>query len=417
MKRRKVKKNKMPMDTLGIYNLKNSALEKFANIKSYKIPQKWSGFVAYTYDLAKKNAPKNLRKEKDSMLSDTSKTKKKGIKKASSKTGFPLVVKNLITASADTIYFVTNYVFSKESKKIAYTTTGSDINSKPGVYILNLETMEKKHIFSSHDKTKYYQLNFSDSGINLGFVTDADTTKAYIRPNRLYTWNTTLPAAELVVDNTTTPIGYRVSSDGNITFSKDDTKLYFGLALPPITKDTLLLEEEIVNVEVWTYDEPRLYTVQEKQVKNDKKKSFQTVYHLKNKKLIQIATKEYPNASLGDQGNADYALVNTTEPYALEAQWTGQFSANDLAIVNINDGSLKVAITKAPSSVRFSPKGKYAYGYNQVDSTWFTYNIGSGKYMELTKEKNFYNELNDSPNHPRSYGSAGWTKDDSSLIL
>lgn len=417
MKRRKVKKNKMPMDTLGIYNLKNSALEKFAHIKSYKIPKKWSGFVAYTYDLAKKNAPKNLRKEKDSMLSDTSKTKKKGIKKASSKTGFPLVVKNLITASADTIYFVTNYVFSKESKKIAYTTTGSDINSKPGVYILNLETMQKKHIFSSHDKTKYYQLNFSDSGKNLGFVTDADTTKAYIRPNRLYTWNTTLPAAELVVDNTTTPIGYRVSSDGNITFSKDDTKLYFGLALPPITKDTLLLEEEIVNVEVWTYDEPRLYTVQEKQVKNDKKKSFQTVYHLKNKKLIQIATKEYPNASLGDQGNADYALVNTTEPYALEAQWTGQFSANDLAIVNINDGSLKVAITKAPSSVRFSPKGKYAYGYNQVDSTWFTYNIGSGKYMELTKEKNFYNELNDSPNHPRSYGSAGWTKDDSSLIL
>ena len=36
MKRRKVKKNKMPMDTLGIYNLKNSALEKFAHIKSIK---------------------------------------------------------------------------------------------------------------------------------------------------------------------------------------------------------------------------------------------------------------------------------------------------------------------------------------------------------------------------------------------
>ena len=26
-----------------------------------------------------------------------------------------------------------------------------------------------------------------------------------------------------------------------------------------IVQDTLLLDEEIVNVEVWTYDEPRLY--------------------------------------------------------------------------------------------------------------------------------------------------------------
>jgi dipeptidyl aminopeptidase/acylaminoacyl peptidase len=417
MKRRKVKKNKMPKDTLGIYNLKNHALEKIAHIKSYKIPQKWSGFVAYTYDVTKKNTSKNLKKVKDSIVLDTSYTKKKAIKKASSKTGYPLVIKNLITASADTIYFVTNYVFSKESKKIAYTTTGNNANSKPGVYIINLETMKKKHIFSSHDKTKYYQLNFSDSGKNLGFVTDADTTKTYVRPNRLYAWNDTIRAAELIVDNTTSPIGYRVSSDGDITFSKDDTKLYFGLALPEVIKDTLLLQEEIVNVEVWTYNEPRLYTVQEKQVKDDKKKSFQTVYHLNHKKLIQIATKEYPNASLGDEGNAAFALVSTTEPYALEAQWTGQFSANDLAIVNINDGSLKMAIKKAASTVRLSPRGNYAYGYNQVDSTWFTYNISSAKYLELTKKGGFYNELNDSPNHPRSYGSAGWTKDDNSLIL
>ena len=54
------------------------------------------------------------------------------------------------------------------------------------------------------------------------------------------------------------------------------------------------MDEEIVNVEVWTYDEPRLYTIQEKQVKNDRRKSFQTVFHLKDSKLIQIATKEFP---------------------------------------------------------------------------------------------------------------------------
>ena len=162
--------------------------------------------------------------------------------------------------------------------------------------------------------------------------------------------------------------------------------------IPAIVQDTLLLDEEIVNVEVWTYDEPRLYTVQELQVKNDQKKSFQTVYHLDNKKLIQIATKEYPDASIADEGNATFALVSNNEPYALESQWTGQFSVNDLAVVNINNGSFKMAIKKSPTDARFSPKGKYAYGYNSVDSTWFTYNTNTSKYTALTKGRVFFKQ-------------------------
>ena len=52
-----------------------------------------------------------------------------------------------------------------------------------------------------------------------------------------------------------------------------------------------------------------------------------------------------------------------------------------------------------------------------VDSTWYTYNIKDSKYIELTKGKVFYNELSDYPNHPRSYGFAGWTKNDKSILI
>ena len=177
------------------------------------------------------------------------------------------------------------------------------------------------------------------------------------------------------------------------------------------------MKEEIVNVEVWTYDEPRLYTVQEQQVKKDRKKSFQTVYHLKEGKLIQIATKEFPNSLLSNEGNGDFALISTTEPYQLSSQWTGQFSKNDLKVINIKNGDSKIAIESNPSTARFSPKGEYAYGYNQVDSTWYTYNIKTSKYTELTKGNVFYDELNDSPNYPRSYGLAGWTKNDKKILI
>ena len=152
------------------------------------------------------------------------------------------------------------------------------------------------------------------------------------------------------------------------------------------------------------------------QLENDKKKSYQTVIRLKNDKLIQIANKDFPNAILGDEGNANYALVSTTRPYLLESQWTGM-RARNYEVVNINTGEHNKILTKVPGFVRLSPKGKYVYGYNPVDSTWFAHNITTNTYKALTKGKLFYNELNDSPRHPNSYGVAGWTNKDESIVL
>ena len=170
-------------------------------------------------------------------------------------------------------------------------------------------------------------------------------------------------------------------------------------------------------MEVWTYDEPRLYTVQELDAKKDKKKSYRTVIHLnKYNQLIQIASPEYPNCYITDEGNANHALISNPIPYQLESQWTGR-SNSDFAIVNLEDGTIKNTLTKVPSAARLSPKGKFIYGYHSVDSTWYTYNISSGKRLDLTKGKTFYSETNDYPNFPYSYGSAGWTKGDESIIL
>ena len=405
MKRRKVKKNKMPMDTLAIYNLEKNILHKIPNIKSYKIPEKWAPYVAYHYD--EKKSEKN---------SDTTKSKKT-FKKPSSINGYPLVIRNLETYIEDTIQYVTNYTFAKESKTLAYSTTGMNGSYSPGVYVRDLNKNETKHVFRSHKKTKYYKLNLSDSGKNLGFIMDADSSKVQQRPFEIYSWNSKNDKAELILNKENAPSGFNVSSKGSLSFSKDESKLYFGLARPEIFQDTLLLDEEIVNVEVWTYDEQRLYTVQEKQLKNDKDKSYRTAYHLKENKLIQIETEEFPNSILGDEGNGEYALISTREPYQLSAQWTGLFSANDLAVINVNNGHSKIALKGLPSAARFSPSGKYAYGYNEIDSTWYTYNVKTDKFTQLTKGKQFYNEQNDYPNYPRSYGSAGWTKNDESIII
>ena len=42
LKRSKVSKENMPKDSLGIFNLVEKRLEKIANVKSYKLPERWS---------------------------------------------------------------------------------------------------------------------------------------------------------------------------------------------------------------------------------------------------------------------------------------------------------------------------------------------------------------------------------------
>ncbi|MFN0729393.1 alpha/beta hydrolase family protein [Polaribacter gochangensis] len=409
MQRRKVKKDKMPKDTLAIYNLSNKSLTKIANVKSYKVPQKWAGYVAYLLEDIKKPASKDAAKKTDK------KEKPKKVKKVSAKNGYHLVIRNLATQKEDTIKYVTSYSFAKEGKSLAYVSTGETADENGGVSILNLDNNKQTEVFSAANATKYYQLAMNDAGNKLAFVVDADTTKALVRPHQLYVWNGNAKATEVTAQNAAAK-GYKISSNGRISFSKDNSKMYFGLATQPIVKDTTLLKDEIVNVEVWAYDSPRLYTVQEIQVNNDKRKSYTAALHLNSNKVVQLATTEYPNATIGNEGNSENVLISNPTPYMLESQWTGM-RASDYAIVNSATGKVNKILTEVAGGARLSPKGKFAYGYNTVDSTWFAYNIAKNTRLDFTKGKVFYNELNDTPNHPRSYGMAGWTKDDEAILI
>jgi len=409
MQRRKVKKDKMPNDTLAIFNLPSKNLTKISDVKSYKVPEKWAGYVAYLLEEIKKPVSKDKTKKTDS------KAKAKKVKKVSAKNGYHLVVRNLATQQEDTLKYVTSYSFAKEGKSLAYVTTGDSEAKNGGVYVLNLNNNQTTEVFTANNKSKYYQITFNDEGTKLGFVVDADTTKALVRPHQLYVWNGGAKATEITYQNATSK-GYKISSNGRIGFSKDNSKMYFGFATQPIVKDTTLVKDEIVNVEVWAYDSPRLYTVQELQVNNDKRKSYLAALHLNSNKVVQLATTEYPDASVGNEGNAENVLVSNGTPYMLESQWTGM-RASDYAIVNSSTGNTRTILTNVGGRVQLSPNGKFAYGYNPVDSTWFSYDLQSNKKLDLTKGKVFYNELNDTPNHPGSYGMAGWTKDDNAMLI
>ena len=64
-----------------------------------------------------------------------------------------------------------------------------------------------------------------------------------------------------------------------------------------------------------------------------------------------------------------------------------------------------------------SPSAKYAIYFDGKD--WNSYSIAGGATVNLTKNLpvHFFNEDNDTPEVPNSYGLAGWTKDDHDLLV
>lgn len=411
MKRRKVKKEDLPKDSLVIYNLQTGDLQKIANVKSFKMPKKWSGVLTYTLEPQKEKA-KDSSKTNDR---DSTKTKKKP-KKVSKDNGFHLVVRQLSNGVEDTLKYVHSYALAKKGRFLIYATSGEKKNENGGVYRYDVDKRTQVALFESHEKTKYPQLGISPSGKRIGFVVDADSTKSLIKKPDLYAWKQGETKARVLVASMENPSKLLVSQDEALTFSENEKRLFFGLRTKPIVQDTTLLEEEIVNVEVWTYDEPRLYTVQELDVKKDKKKAYLSLYDFERSNLVQIADPIYDYVHYADEGNSPYAVVGNGTPYQLQSQWTAQRPL-DLKRVDLATGKRTDLGSKVYGRPSLSPKGKYLYGYSRKDSTWFTYNLKTLKYTALTNGRRFYNELHDYPDDPRSYGSAGWTEGDSQFLI
>ena len=130
------------------------------------------------------------------------------------------------------------------------------------------------------------------------------------------------PATEVAArGNRAFPKGWVISEHGKLQFSKSASRLFFGTSPEPRQKDTLQLAENRPNVQVWSWDEPVQYTVQDYNKEKELKRSYQAVYHINGGRICQLADEELSQILLGDEGDAPLALLSTSRPYSLSSMW------------------------------------------------------------------------------------------------
>ncbi len=402
----KVKKDKMPKDSLGILLTKEGKLIKYARLKNFKAAKEDSDWLAIWLE--------NMKPPKDTATADTTNAKKK--KDKFFKKSGRLVLLNPVTGDSALFKHVSKYAFSENGATCAMVQLSGDSIDSVRVSVYNTADKTFDEIFAAAGFVA--NVSLSRRGHQLAFTYSADTAKN--KAYELMYYN--LKKGKLITvsgeDFSHLHKGWSVSKDGSIYFNEAGDELYFGQAPKPEPepKDTLT-DDEKVSIDVWTWHDDYLQPMQNLRKKQELKRNYTTVYFPKSGKVVQLADEDLEQVSIDKKANGKYLLAQNDKPYRLQTSWDGYWH-KDIYLVNRETGERKLILPKRDSRVILSPNQQFVLWYNMQDSSWNSYNIKEGKSINLTKQLNvaFYDELNDIPRAADSYGFVGWFKNGDAVV-
>lgn len=396
LKRKKTKKAKLPKDTLAILNLETQKLTKIKNVSSYKLPEEAKDIVAV--HLTERTT------KQDSTL----------VRSEGPEDGSRLLIHRLSSGKNKAIPYVKDYLWSMKNGRLAMISMGRD-STKAGEIILYDSKIDKIKTLLSAEGV-YSQMSFNAQGEGLAFIANLDTTATNKSANQIFLWKEGQQKAKSIAHSNSPflPHNWQVSPHKKPTFLNHQSKLTFGLSPIPTPTDSTLLDDEIVNVEVWHYQDGLLHTQQESQKKKIENKSYTAIHDLNTRQTQLLHQEDCPTLQLNPELKGQYTLGYTSDAYDHLTSWLGH-NYKDLYLINIKTGEKKTIATKIEGRPRMNPDGQYVVWYSRIDTSWFTYSVSKNKKHRLT-QGSFYDELNDRPMDPYSSGLLGWTSEGHCLL-
>ncbi|GAB3273350.1 prolyl oligopeptidase family serine peptidase [Larkinella harenae] len=435
-KKKKVKADLLPKDSLLVFNLETGNRIGFAHIKSYILPKDGGSWVAI---LQEHQEVKGLKK-------DSSATKPASRNRASASTKKPkgddLILLNLETGATQSFPYVTYVTVSANGNTFFYTKDAvNDTLKKAGVFLFDTQKQNEMLVDTSSQRRVYKGLAIDKTGTQLAWMATADSAEAEVRSYALF-YKRLVPAGlpksrnrktvpvfaglsgqMVVLADTLTPAypkGWNVNEYRTPTFSEDGKRLYFATSIlpPKPIKDSTQLDEERVKVDIWGWNDPIIQPMQLRQLRQEKERGFLAVCELTTGRVTQLGNREIPNVQVDTRFDHPYWVGTSNLPYQINSMWDpGQ---SDVYLINAQTGQNKLIANDARVSyAQLSPGGKYAWWYDERDSLWRAWSIAESKRIDLTRGMavRFFDEEHDTPDLPGSYGAAGWTPDDRYVLI
>ncbi|RYF12311.1 MAG: hypothetical protein EOO40_01535, partial [Deltaproteobacteria bacterium] len=133
---------------------------------------------------------------------------------------------------------------------------------------------------------------------------------------------------------------------------------------------------------------------------------------------VALQRRILENINLVDEGNGDYVIATSSKGSRLETQWQG-FARQSAFVISLKDGSRKTIKEKHRGLFTVSPKGNYVTWYDGTAKHYFAYNVKTGVTKIISKKITvpLYDDEDDHPDEPPSFGTIGWIENDKTLLV
>jgi dipeptidyl aminopeptidase/acylaminoacyl peptidase len=377
-RRAKIKGKKgdaLPKDSLAVINLKTGDIRRFADVQEYKAGKHaLKAFAFATTDTTL--VPKKERKKKD--------------------IGKPLAVYHFADGSIDTLRHIDDFDFSKDGLQLALVRKEGKNKTLPGFY----STATRESFFST-DTVAWTGLPvFDEDGTRALYLQACDTASTGSKHAELYLWDIASKQSKQLTNGGSyakVPQGWGLTENTTPRWSHDGKRIFAGVQefVPP--KDTNLVSFETPGLDIWNWDSYELPPALKVRQKDQAKRTY--LAELLGSELVPFTTRKQDRFYLGNRGDSPvHMIVSIDDP--VETQWSY------LMKKSIYISGKKVYEGRTTDET-LSPEANYAIWWDYEDLKWHICNTAD--LSVNTVEGNFWDQDNDRPAKPDSYGIAGWT--------
>jgi dienelactone hydrolase len=438
---RRTRADQMPPDTLGILDLATGAVVRAARLRSFKVPERSGEWLAYQLGREAESAPRDTAQAEEPAPGAVPPPRRvepgrmaeppaggparagqdtaRAAQERRREEGTPLVLRNLGTGEERRIEDVVWHEFSKDGARLVYSRSNRAADAD-GVYVLDTRTGAVTTLLSG--KGEYKQIALDEAGRQVAFLSNTADFTASQPLWTLYHWDGRAAAARPVAgaDSRGVPAGWWISDNGRVRFSDNGQRILFGTAPRPVQEPDAGSNQnaaERVVVDIWNWRDPLLQPMQLRQLEQERRRTYDAVLHLRDGRVVQLATAEIPNVNVALRGDGDFAIGTTNLPYRHEISW-GE-SGSDVYHIDVRTGAATLLLEYQRGSTSLSPDARYLTWFDGEAQAWYAKDLRTRTVRNLSERIPYavHNELHDSPSLPGSYGSAGWTTGDAHFLI
>jgi len=414
----------MPKDGMVIVDLASGKATRIERVKRFQMPEKANGFLAYLREAPESAATPPSRSEGGAPVADQQRGGRGGRGGAAGgggarpEFGTDLIIRNLSDSTERTFSDVVEFQFAEDGKQLVYAVSAKD-TAKNGVFVAKPGSPDAAAALLD-GKGKYAKIVWDEKQGQLAFLSTRDDAASKQPKWKLYRWDRQAPTAS-VLASADMP-GFRsefvISDKGALSFSRDGNRVYFSCAPPqPEKKEDAAAADAASDdkavVDLWSYKDEYIQPIQKVRAARDRDRTFTAVYLIPEHKVVQIGDSTLENVTTSE--SEQWILGSDDREYRRQADYEGS-GTTDLYVVDASTGTRKL-VSKKGHGATWSPNGRYLLAFDGKD--WSTISVPDGKIVNLTANLpvKFWNEDDDHPATPGSYGTGGWTKDGQSVLL